>query len=69
MRRLGISVALIAAVTATSVAAASPIAAKQRVAIVSYGVEANPNAARFLLTPLQAGVLRRDSGTGSAVLE
>lgn len=68
MRRLGISVALIAAVTATSVAAASPIAAKQRVAIVSYGVEANPNAARFLLTPLQAGVLRRDSGTGSAVL-
>jgi hypothetical protein len=56
------------AVTATSVAAAGPFAAEQRVAIVSYGAEANPNAARFLLTPLQAGALRRDSGTGSAVL-
>ena len=68
MTRLGIGVAVIAAVTVTSVAAAGPVEAKQRVAIVSYGAGANPNAARFLLTPLQGGVLRRDSGTGSAVL-
>jgi hypothetical protein len=68
MTRLGISVTVIAAVAVTSVAAAGPIAAKQRVAIVSYGAEANPKAARFVLTPLQAGALRRDSGTGSAVL-
>jgi hypothetical protein len=68
MTRLGIGVAVIVAITATSVAAAGPIAAKQRVAIVTYGAEANPNAARFLLTPLQAGALKRDSGTGSAVL-
>lgn len=61
-------VALIVALTAISVAAAGPIAAKQRAAIVSYGTEANPNAARFLLTPLQSGALRRDSGTGRAVL-
>lgn len=68
MTRLGIGVAAIVAVTVTSVAAASPSATKQRVAIVSYGAAANPNAARFLLTPLQAGALRRDSGTGNAVL-
>lgn len=68
MTKLRIGVAVIVALTATSVAAAGPMAAKQRVAIVSYGTEANPNAARFLLTPLQSGALRRDSGTGSAVL-
>lgn len=68
MTKLGIGVAVIVALTATSVAAAGPTAAKQRVAIVSYGTEANPNVARFLFAPLQAGPLRRDSGTGSADL-
>jgi hypothetical protein len=40
MTRLGIGVAVLVAVTAISVAAAGPMAAKQRVAIVSYGAEA-----------------------------
>jgi hypothetical protein len=58
---------LAAAVTLTSVASAGPAAAKQRVAI-------DMNIARketFVLTPLQAGVLKRDSGritTVSSVL-
>lgn len=68
MTRHCIGVAILVALAATSVAAAGPAAEKQRVAIVSYGAEANPSAARFLLTPLQAGPFRRDSGTGSAVL-
>jgi hypothetical protein len=66
--RRTIFVVLAAAVTLTSAAAAGPDAAKQRVAIVSYGVEANPNAAKFVLTPLQPGPLERDSGTGRAGL-
>lgn len=36
-------------------------------AIVSYGAEGT-GVARFVLTPLEAGALKRDSGTGSAVL-
>jgi hypothetical protein len=64
--RQALLVALAAAVTLTSAAAAGPDAAKQRVALVTYGVGAN--AAKFALTPLQAGALKRDSGTGSAVL-
>ena len=63
-----IGIVLAAAVTLTSVAAAGAEVTRQRVAIVSYGTEANPNAARFALTPLQAGPLKRDSGTGSAVV-
>ena len=66
--RHAVLVALAAAVTLTSAAAAGPDAAKQRVALASHGAGANPNAAKFALTPLQAGTLKRDSGTGSAVL-
>jgi hypothetical protein len=38
-------------------------AAKQRVAIVTKGAQNDPGSAVFELTPLQAGVLKRDSGT------
>lgn len=59
-------VALGAAVTLTSVAAAAPDAAKQRVAITSKGVANPASFGKFVLTPLQAGVLEADSGTESA---
>ena len=52
-------VALGAAVTLTSVAAAGPDAAKQRVAI---DMKIHPQNT-FGLTPLQAGPLKRDSGS------
>ncbi len=52
-------VALAAAVTLASVAAAGPNAAKQRVAI---DMKLYPQKT-FVLTPLQAGPLKRDSGS------
>jgi hypothetical protein len=52
-------VALAAAVTLTSVAAAGPDAARQRVAIDMKGGES------FVLFPLQTGALKRDSGSSS----
>ena len=55
--------ALAAAVTLTATAAAGPEAAKQRVAISMKGLENGT----FVLTPLQAGKLKRDSGTASLV--
>ena len=55
--------ALAAAVTLTATAAAGPEAAKQRVAISMKGLENGT----FVLTPLQAGTLKRDSGTVSLV--
>jgi hypothetical protein len=58
---------LSAAVTLTSVASAGPAAAKQRVAI---DMKIAPNET-FVLSPLQAGALKRDSGritTVSSVL-
>ena len=61
--RHAILVGLVTAVTLTSVAAAGPDAAKQRVAISMKGL-ANGT---FVLTPLQAGKLKRDSGTVSLV--
>jgi len=51
----------IAAVTLTSVAAAGPGAAKQRVAINMKNL---PNGT-FVFTPLQAGALKPDTGTTS----
>lgn len=60
-------VALAAAVALTSVAAAGAGAAKQRVAIVSKGVPNGSGFGMFVLTPLQAGVLKRDSGPESGV--
>jgi hypothetical protein len=64
--RQPILLALVAAVTLTSVAAAGPDAAKQRVAIMTKGVANTPSPARFVLTPLQAGAFKRDSGTTGA---
>jgi hypothetical protein len=52
-------VALAAAVTLTSVAAAGPAAAKQRLAIDAKILPGGT----FVLTPLRAGALKRDSGT------
>ena len=55
--RLTILAAIAAAVTLASVAAAGPTAAKQRVAI---NMKIHPQGT-FVLTPLQAGPLKRDS--------
>lgn len=52
-------VVLATAVTLTSVAAGSPEAAKQRVRISMK----DPDNGTFVLTPLRAGTLKRDSGT------
>ena len=57
--RLTILAALVVAVTLAAVAAAGPDAAKQRVAI---DMKIYPQGT-FVLTPLQAGPLKRDSGT------
>jgi hypothetical protein len=57
-----------AAVTLTSVAAAGPEAAKQRVAIMTKGVANASTPAQFVLTPLRAGLLKRDSGTTTAAM-
>jgi len=61
--RLIVLFALVAAVTLTSVAAAGPDAAKQRVAIDMKILTEET----FVLTPLQAGALKRDSGTITTV--
>jgi len=58
-------VALAAAVTLTSVAAAGPEAAKQRVAITMKDL---PDGT-FVLDPLQPGALKRDSGTTSVAFK
>jgi hypothetical protein len=59
--RHAVLVALVAAVTLTSVAAAGPDAAKQRVAIETKILPQG----RFVLTTLGAGALKGDSGTVS----
>ena len=53
--------AMLLAITLSSVAAAGPTATKQRVAI---DMKIIPEST-FVLTPLQAGALKRDSGTVS----
>jgi hypothetical protein len=58
-------VVLAAAVTLSSVAAAGPDAAKQRVVITSQASRTTQTPP-FVLTPLQAGGLKRDSGTQTA---
>jgi hypothetical protein len=62
----------LAAVTLTSGAAPDPDtakkpAAKQRVAIVTKGVDNASGSGDFVLTPLDGGAVTRDSGTDSAV--
>jgi hypothetical protein len=64
--------AMAAVVTLTSVAAAGPGVAKQRVAIRAKGVlnqgALTPSGfGEFVLTPLEAGALVRDSGTVTTV--
>jgi hypothetical protein len=56
-------VALATAVTLASVAAAGPAAAKQRVAIDMKICSPGKSQGTFVLTPLQTGSLKRDSGT------
>jgi hypothetical protein len=65
--RHAVLVALAAAVTLTSVAAASPYTAKHRVAIMTKGAANASSPPVFVLTPLQAGALKRDSGTTRVV--
>ena len=57
-----------AAVTLTSVAAASPEVAKQRVAITAKGFANSVVPLKFVLTPYGAGTLEPDSGTETAVV-
>ena len=61
--RHALLIALVAAVTLTSVAAAGPEAARQRVAISMKDL----GNGTFVLMPLQPGTLKRDSGTVSVV--
>lgn len=65
-------VALAASVTLTAAVAAGPDVATQRVTVAAKGVlnqgTLNPAAfGEFVLTPLQAGALERDSGTMTSV--
>ena len=67
--RLGVLVALTLAVTLASVAAAGPTAAtKQRVAITVKGMVDGSLSGKAVLVPLQAGVLKRDSGLEQGVV-
>jgi hypothetical protein len=60
--RLAIAACIIAAATLTAVATASPAGSKQRIVITT----AEGNGYAFVLTPLSAGPLARDSGTAAA---
>lgn len=60
-------VGVAAAVTLTSVAAAGPDAAKQRVSITMQGANPTNDVSPFVLTPLQAGPIKKDSGTNTVV--
>ncbi len=57
-------VAMAAGVTVTSVGAAAPEASKQRVTITARGLFNPTSFGKFVLTPLRAGALESDSGTG-----
>ena len=60
--RFSVLVAIAAAVIVTSVGAAAPEAAKQRVAITVGGGIDGSLAGGFVFAPLQAGSLKSDSG-------
>jgi hypothetical protein len=68
MKAQAVLVALAAAVTLSSVAAASPEAARQRVEITASGVASPAALAKFVLTPLSRGYLAADSGTEASVV-
>jgi hypothetical protein len=58
-----VAVLAVAAVTLTAVAAAGPVAAKQRIAIqVKDGASGGTS---FVLTPLTSGAIKPDSGTAT----
>jgi hypothetical protein len=61
--RCALLVALAAAVTLTSGAAAGPEAARQQVEITASGVANPASSLRFVLTPVGSGALKPDSGT------
>jgi len=60
--RQAMLVALVAAVAVTTVAAADSDATKQRVAITTQANQTT-SVSKAMLVPLQAGALRRDSGS------
>jgi hypothetical protein len=62
--RHAVLVAIATAGTLASIAAARPLAAKQGVMITSQAAKPT-STAPFVLTPLQPGALKRDSGTES----
>ena len=64
--RYAVLAAIAAAVTVTSVGAAAPEAAKQRVTITAGGAWNSTSFGQFVLTPLRAGALKPDSGTETA---
>jgi hypothetical protein len=74
MKTLSLYVVVLAAgLTLTSVAAGAPDAAKTRVGVVitTKGATLDWNTSgrgKFVLTPLKAGVLKRDSGTVTTVV-
>jgi hypothetical protein len=66
--RLTLLTALAVAITVASVAAASPDAVKQRIAISAKNLSWPAGApGQFDLTPLTSGALKRDSGTARVV--
>jgi hypothetical protein len=65
--RVALLVVFAAAVTLSSVASASPTAARQRVAIAIKG-DTGPNGT-FVLSPLQTGALERDAGRAAVALK
>jgi hypothetical protein len=69
---IGVLAAAVATATAvlalTSAAEPEAEGAKQRVAIVTQGVQNDPSSPVFELTPLQPGALERDSGTERSTL-
>ena len=64
--RYAVLVAIAGAVAVTSVGAAAPEASKQRVTITGRGLFNPTSFGTFVLTPLRAGALESDSGTGTA---
>jgi hypothetical protein len=63
------ALAAIAAVMLISPAEPSSEPARQRVAIVTQGVQNDPDSGVFELTPVHAGALERDSGTERATFD
>ena len=62
------AIALAAAATLTSGAAAGPEAAKQQVEITASGVANAGSSLKFVLTPRGAGALKPDSGKEASVV-